>query len=43
VTASDPLTFGAVSMLLTAVAVLASYVPGRHASRIDPMISLRSE
>ena len=43
VTPSDPLTFGAVSTLLTAVAVLASYVPGRHAARIDPVISLRSE
>ena len=43
VTASDPLTYGAVSMLLATVAVLACYVPGRHAARIDPMISLRSE
>jgi len=43
VTASDPLTFIAVAMLLTAVALIAVCIPGRRAARIDPMISLRSD
>jgi len=43
VKASDPLTFTLVSMLLAGVALVASYIPGRRASRIDPMISLRRD
>ena len=43
VTATDALTFAIVAVGLTAVAALASYIPARRASRLDPVIALRSE
>ena len=43
VTAEDPLTFALVAIVLLAIAAIACWVPARRATRVDPLIALRTE